>query len=408
MPLVVQKFGGTSVGSLERISHVADIVQRTRQQGHDVVVVVSAMHGETDRLIDLAMRVASDPDPREFDALVATGEQVSAALVSMMLCSKGCPAISLNGSQASIRTDAQHRKARIINIDTQALQKCLSSGRVPVVAGFQGVTDKGLITTIGRGGSDITAVALAAALKADECQIFTDVDGVYTSDPRVVKGARRIDEISFDEMIEMASLGAKVLQIRSVQFAEKFGVSLRVLSSFEEGPGTLITFAKQEPLEPKVSGIAFDRNQAKISVCGIPNQSSVIAKILASITANDIEVDMMIQNVPSPDELVDFSFTVHLDDYRDALKVAEQLGQQLRAREVCGNDHIAKLSVVGLGMKSHASVAAKMLAALSDEGIPIHLISSSEVKISTVIDEKYMELGARTLHSAFHLDLVYA
>lgn len=404
MALIVQKFGGTSVGNLERIQHVAKIVADTRRKGHDVLVVVSAMSGETDRLIDLAKSVSPNINEREYDALISTGEQVSAALVSMMLTSVNCPAISFNAAQVHIQTDGRYRKANITNVETKKLLKELAAGRVPVVAGFQGISDDGHITTIGRGGSDVTAVSLAAALKADECQIFTDVDGVYTTDPRVVQRARLLPQITFAEMLEMANLGAKVLQLRAVEFAEKYRVPLRVLSSFTEGPGTLITFREGDIVQPQVSGIAFDRNQAKLSIMGIPNQAGFVSKILDAIGQANIAVDMLIQNVPSPDDEIDFSFTVHLDDYREALTICQAVGQSVGVKNIQGNDRIAKLSVVGLGMKTHASVASKMFSTLSEEGINIHLITSSEVKISTVIDEKYMELGARILHTAFDLD----
>lgn len=403
MALIIQKFGGTSVGNLERIQHVASIIQKTRDAGHTVCAVVSAMHGETDRLIDLAHAASPDPNPREFDALISTGEQVSAALLSMTLMANACPAVSLSGHQAKIVTDQHHRKATILNIDSAAVQAVLESGRVPVVTGFQGVTDEGHVTTIGRGGSDVTAVALAAALNADECQIYTDVEGVYTTDPRVVKRARLLDQISFDEMLEMANLGAKVLQLRAVEFAQQYKMPLRVLSSFSESPGTLITF-RTEAAQPQVSGIAFDRNQAKISISGIPNEGGYMSKILDALHQQKISVDMLIQNTPAPEDHVDFSFTVHLDEFKDALRISERIGAELKAQDVKGNDRIAKLSIVGLGMKRHASVAAKMLSALGEEGITIHLITSSEVKISAVIDERYMELGARILHAAFGLD----
>lgn len=404
MSLIVQKFGGTSVGSLERIQHVANIIKQTRDEGNQVVVVVSAMHGETDRLIDLAHATSPQPAPNEFDALLATGEQASAALLSMTLLGAQCPARSLTGAQARIKTNKNHRKARILEIDPNVVHETLEAGQVPVIAGFQGVTEHGHVTTIGRGGSDVTAVAIAAALKADECQIYTDVNGVYTTDPRVVKQARLLEQITFEEMLEMANLGAKVMQRHAVEFAHQNRVPVRVLSSFDKGPGTLITFADQLIEEPLVSGIAFDRDQAKITLTGIPADPASSSRILTAMSEADIDVDMMVQNVPSPKDKIDFSFTVHLDDFKEAHSKAQALGEALKAETVHGDDHIAKLSIVGLGMKTHASVAAKMLSALGEEGINIHLITSSEVKISTVIDEKYMELGARTLHNVFGLD----
>ncbi len=405
MALIIQKFGGTSVGNLERIQNVAKIVSKTKAQGHDVVVVVSAMHGETDRLINLAHATMPDPHPREYDVLVSTGEQVSAALLSMSLIAENYSARSYTGTQAQIKTSSQHKKAAITEINTQAILADLSEGAIPVIAGFQGVDDIGQVTTFGRGGSDITAVALAAALKADECQVYTDVEGVYTSDPRVVKEARRLPRITFEEMLELASLGAKVLQIQAVELAHKHSVPLRVLSSFEEGPGTLITFNEGDLDSPLVSGIAFDRNQAKLTILGIPNRSGAVSHVLAAISDAGIEVDMIVQNIPSREDYVDFSFTVHLDDYKEALSLSKQVSKDFSARDVLGDDRIAKLSLVGVGMKSHAGVASKMLQALDEEGIAIHLITSSEVKISVVIDEKYTELGARTLHARFDLAL---
>lgn len=404
MALLVQKYGGTSVGSLERIKHVAHKVVEARRQGHDVVVVLSAMNGETDRLIQLAKSVNDEPNPREYDVLVSTGEQVTVSLLSMMLVSMGCPAKSFTGPQAGISTDSAHKKARIQGVDDTILRAELNAGRVPVVTGFQGVDPAGNITTLGRGGSDTTAVALAAALKADECQIYTDVDGVYTTDPRVVPQARRMDRVTFEEMLELASLGAKVLQIRAVEFAGKYNVPLRVLSSFQEGPGTLISYEEESVEQPLVSGIAFDRNQAKISLVGIPDKPGVARHILGAVSDKDIEIDMIVQNVPSPDETIDFSFTVLRDDYKAAMLVVQQVAEHLGARGVVGDDKIAKLSLVGVGMKSHAGVATTMFQALGEEGINIQLISTSEIKISVVINEKYLELGARTLHDVFKLE----
>lgn len=405
MALIVQKFGGTSVGSLERIHHVAEKVLASRQQGHEVVVVLSAMHGETDRLIQLAKSVNAEPNSREYDMLVSTGEQVSISMLSIALLALGCPARALTGVQAGIKTDSSHKKARIIDIDPARLQKELSEGRVPVVAGFQGVDEHGSITTLGRGGSDTTAVALAAALKAHECQIYTDVEGVYTTDPRVVPAARRLDRVTFEEMLELASLGAKVLQIRAVEFAGKYNVPVRVLSTFVDGPGTLIAYEDTRMEQPLVSGIAFDRNQAKITIRGVPDRPGIARFILGAVSDRDIDVDMIVQNVPSIDKTIDFSFTVMRDDYAETFALMQDAALQLEAKEVIGDDKIAKLSIVGVGMKSHAGVATRMFQALGDEGINIHLISTSEIKISVVVNEKYTELGARTLHSTFGLDV---
>lgn len=404
MALIVQKYGGTSVGSLERIHAVAEKIIKIHAEGHQVVVVLSAMNGETDRLIGLAHAVTEQANPREFDALVSIGEQVTIALMSMALNAKGCPAQSFTGAQAGVLTDSAHKKARIVNILAEPIKKALSEGKIPIVAGFQGIDKQGNITTLGRGGSDTSAVAIAAALKADECQIFTDVDGVYTTDPRVVPQAQRLSRVTFEEMLELASLGAKVLQIRSVEFAGKYSVPVRVLSSFVDGPGTLITFEDDRMEHPLVSGIAFDRNQAKLTVAGIPDRPAIARQILAAVSDANIEVDMIVQNVPGIDKTVDFSFTVQRDDYKQGLHVLNEVASQLGARGVIGDDKIAKLSIVGVGMRSHAGVATKMFAALADEGINILLISTSEIKISVIIDEKYIELGTRTLHSVFELD----
>lgn len=402
MALYVQKFGGTSVGDVECIGRVVRKICQTRQSGHDVVVVVSAMGHETDRLISLIHSITSTPEPREYDALVATGEQVSAAMVSIGLNAAGLLSRSYNGSQARIFTDQRHGKAQINNIDTTPILADLRKGIVPVVTGFQGRDVDGNITTIGRGGSDTTAVMLAAALHADECQIYTDVEGVYTSDPRIVQDARRLLQITFGEMLELARLGAEVLQTSSVRLAERHRVPLRVLSSFVEGEGTLVTFHDAEVLEPVVSGIAFARNQAKLTVRGLPIDSQWLDVWLQAIQSAVIEVDMMVQTPPLDNQQIDFSFTVPLDDYPQALSISNQLIQQLNYPcEVLVNDRIAKLSLVGIGMKTHAGVASKMFHALGEEGIKIHLITSSEVTISAVVDEKYMELGARILHTAF-------
>ncbi|MAA65692.1 MAG: aspartate kinase [Alteromonadaceae bacterium] len=403
MALLVQKYGGTSVGTTDRIEAVADRVCRTRANGHDVVVVVSAMSGETNRLVGLANAIMEDPTPREMDVLLSTGEQVTIALLSMALQKRGIDARSYTGAQVSIVTDSSHTKARIQSIDEQNMRGDLDAGRVIVVAGFQGVDDKGNITTLGRGGSDTTAVALAAALKADECQIYTDVDGVYTTDPRVVDSARRLDKITFEEMIEMASLGSKVLQIRAVEFAGKYNVPLRVLSSFGEGEGTLITLDDEGDMEqPVVSGIAFNRDEAKLTISGVPDTPGSALRILKPVSEANIEVDMIVQNVGA-DNRTDFTFTIHRNDYKRAQAVLEQVKADLGARQVSGDGRIAKVSIVGVGMRSHAGVATQMFEALSNEGINIQMISTSEIKISVVIDEKYLELAVRALHSAFGL-----
>jgi len=403
MALLVQKFGGTSVGSVERIEAVADKVKKFRDNGDDVVVVVSAMSGETNRLIGLAADIMEEPTPREMDVLVSTGEQVTIALLSMALNKRGCEARSYTGAQVRIKTDSTHTKARIVDIDEHNMRQDLEAGRVIVVAGFQGVDELGNITTLGRGGSDTTAVALAAALKADECQIYTDVDGVYTTDPRVVEGARRMDKITFEEMIEMASLGSKVLQIRSVEFAGKYNVPLRVLSSFKDGAGTLISMEEEGSMEqPLVSGIAFNRDEAKLTLVGVPDIPGIASKILKPVSEQNIELDMIVQNI-GVNNCTDFTFTVHRNDYKRAVAILDQVCADLGAQEVVGDDGIAKVSIVGVGMRSHAGVATTMFDALSQEGINIQMISTSEIKISVVIDEKYMELAVRTLHSAFNL-----
>lgn len=403
MALLVQKFGGTSVGTVERIEAVADKVKAFREAGHDLVIVVSAMSGETNRLIGLAKDIMEEPSPREFDVLLSTGEQVTIALLCMALIKRGLEARSYTGGQVRIVTDSAFNKARIKSIDEQNMRTDLDAGRVVVVAGFQGVDEQGNITTLGRGGSDTTAVALAAALKADECQIYTDVDGVYTTDPRVVDSARRLDKITFEEMIEMASLGSKVLQIRSVEFAGKYNVPLRVLSSFQDGPGTLITLEDENVMEqPVVSGIAFNRDEAKLTIAGVPDTPGVALRILQPISEANIEVDMIVQNV-SAENRTDFTFTVHRNDYRRALDILQTIAKDVAAREVKSDNKIAKVSIVGVGMRSHAGVATKMFKALSQEGINIQMISTSEIKISVVIDEKYLELAVRALHSAFEL-----
>jgi len=403
MALIVQKYGGTSVGNPERIQAVAERVKRFRGQGHDVVVVVSAMSGVTDSLIKLAKSVHGDPPARELDVLLATGEQQTIALLAMSLDKIGCPALSYTGYQVHIRTDSAFGKARIMQIDEKRIHEDLKKGLVVVVAGFQGVDEDGNITTLGRGGSDTTAVALAAALKADECQIYTDVDGVYTTDPRIVPQARRLDRITFEEMLEMASLGSKVLQIRSVEFAGKYRVPLRVLSSFEEGPGTLITYEENEMEAPLISGIAFNRDEAKLTIRGVPDKPGIAAHILGEIGKVNINVDMIVQNVGA-DGTTDFTFTVHRGDYKKSMDILKRVSQELKAREVTGDDKIVKISVVGVGMRSHAGIAGQMFKTLADEGINIQMISTSEIKISVVVEEKYLELGVRALHSAFGLE----
>ena len=403
MSLIVQKYGGTSVGSPQRIQHVAEKVMNCREQGDDVVVVVSAMSGETDRLIRLAKEIAQRPSARELDVLLSTGEQATIALLSMALEERGCKARSYTGAQVHILTDNAYNKARIVDIDSARIHKDLAEGRVVVVAGFQGVDREGNITTLGRGGSDTTAVALAAALKADECQIYTDVDGVYTTDPRVVPQARRLDRITYEEMLEMASLGAKVLQIRSVEFASKYNVPLRVLSSFEEGAGTLITSEEASMEQALISGIAFNRDEAKLTMIGVPDQPGVAYRILGPIAEANIEVDMIVQNV-GEDGLTDFTFTVHRNDYDKALEIVKRTAHQMGAREVEGDNHIVKISIVGVGMRSHAGIASQMFQTLAGEGINIRMISTSEIKISVVVDEKYLELAVRALHAAFKLD----
>ena len=406
MALIVQKFGGTSVGTVERIEQVADKVKKFRDAGDDLVVVLSAMSGETNRLIELAKAISGDQQPlaRELDVIVSTGEQVTIGLLAMALNKRGVPAVSYTGSQVRILTDSAHTKARILQIDDQKIRADLKAGRVVVVAGFQGVDEHGNITTLGRGGSDTTGVALAAALKADECQIYTDVDGVYTTDPRVVSVAQRLDKITFEEMLEMASLGSKVLQIRAVEFAGKYNVPLRVLHSFKEGPGTLITIDEEESMEqPIISGIAFNRDEAKLTIRGVPDTPGVAFKILGPISDANVEVDMIVQNV-SHDNTTDFTFTVHRNEYDAALKILENTASEIGAREVVGDIKIAKVSIVGVGMRSHAGVASRMFGALAKESINIQMISTSEIKVSVVIEEKYLELAVRALHTAFELD----
>lgn len=405
MALIVQKYGGTSVGTTDRIKAVAEKVAAARRKGDDLVVAVSAMSGETNRLLALAAEVSKEPLARELDVIVSTGEQVTIGLLAMALNEIGCEARSYTGAQVRILTDDSHGKARIQHIDGSVIQNDLKDGKVVIVAGFQGVDENNNITTLGRGGSDTTAVALAAALNADECQIYTDVDGVYTTDPRIVEKATRMDKITFEEMLEMASLGSKVLQIRAVEFAGKYAVPLRVLSSFEEGSGTLITTEDEADMEqPLISGIAFNRDEAKLTIRGVPDTPGVASRILGPVGEANIEVDMIVQNIGA-DQTTDFTFTVHRNEYKKAVKVLEAVAKDLKAREVEGDDTIVKLSIVGVGMRSHAGVASKMFQVLADEAINIQMISTSEIKISVVIEEKYLELAVRALHTAFDLDV---
>lgn len=403
MALLVQKYGGTSVGSLDRIRHVAEKIIETRQMGHEVVVVVSAMSGETNRLVGLVESLAENPDPREYSVVVSTGEMVSMALLAMCLSAQGFPARSYTGAQAQIFTENKCVKARIERIEPHPLKQALQEGIIPIVAGFQGVDSYGNITTLGRGGSDTTAVALAASLSADECQIYTDVDGVYTADPRIVPEARQLTHITFEEMLELASLGAKVLQKRSVELIGKYKVPLRVLSSFHDGPGTLITYEEVAMERPLVSGIAFNRSEAKLSIVGVPDQAGIAAKILGPIGENNIDVDMIVQNKINND-LTDLSFTVAREDYQKAVAILEQVSKTLGAKGITSDSKIAKISLVGVGMRSHSGVAQKMFEILGDAGINIQLIATSEIKISVIVDEKYLELGVRALHAAFGLD----
>ena len=402
MALIVQKYGGTSVGTIERIQAVADKVAKAHKAGDQIVVVVSAMSGETDRLLGLAKQITPNVEGRELDVLLSTGEQVTIALLCMALAERGVPAESRTGGQVTIKTDRAFNKARIESIDANNVRLALNEGSVIVVAGFQGVNDSGDITTLGRGGSDTTAVAMAAALEADECQIFTDVDGVYTTDPRIVPEARRLDRVTYEEMLEMASLGAKVLQIRSVEFASKYAVTLRVLSSFEDGPGTLITSEENIMEQALISGVTLNRDEAKLTVLDVPDQPGVAGTILGAIAGANIEVDMILQNVGA-DGNADFTFTVHRNDYEKSVEILQGMVEKLGAGSYEADKKIVKLSVVGVGMRSHAGIASKMFDALAQDGINIQMISTSEIKISVVIDEKYGELGVRCLHEAFAL-----
>jgi aspartate kinase len=402
MSLIVQKFGGTSVGDAERIKNVARRIAKSCADGNSIVVVLSAMSGETDRLLSLAKSIVSDPRGRETDVLLSTGEQVSIALLSMALEELGVPAVSFTGPQVKILTDNAYNKARIEDIDSTRLRATLDDGKVAVVAGFQGVDSEGNITTLGRGGSDTTAVALAAALEADECQIYTDVDGVYTTDPRIVPEARRLSQVTYEEMLEMASLGAKVLQIRAVEFASKYKVKLRVLSSFCDGIGTLITTEENIMEEALISGVTLNRNEAQVMMVGVPDRPGVASSIVGPVADANIEVDMIVQN-SAADGATDFTFTVSRDDYDLTLKILNEIAETLGAREVRGDRNIVKLSIVGVGMRSHAGIASRMFKALSKENINILMISTSEIKISIVVDQKYSELGVRVLHSEFGL-----
>lgn len=403
MALIVHKYGGTSVGSLERIRAVADNVVKFRQQGHEVVVVVSAMAGETDRLIGMAKELTSTPSPREYSVLVSTGEQVSMSLLAIELNQRGYEAVSLTGRQAAIKTDGEFKNARILDIDKTQIMRHVEAGKIVIVAGFQGVDEQGNITTLGRGGSDTSGVAVAAVLEAAECQIYTDVDGVYTADPRMVPNARRLTHITFEEMFELASLGAKVLQHRAVEFAGKYQVPLRVLSSFTEGAGTLITFEEKNMELPIVSGIAFNRKEAKLTIVGVPDHPGIASKILGPVSDANIGIDMIIQNI-GKNETTDFTFTVDREDYQTAMQILQHTAEKLKARTVIGDDQIVKISMVGVGMRSHPGIANTMFTTLGREGINIQLIATSEIKVSVIVDEKYLELGVRALHDAFELD----
>lgn len=405
MALIVVKFGGTSMGTPERIKQAAERVIALQKKGYEVAVVVSAMSGQTDNLIALAKTIVDNPAPREYAALVATGEQVSAALLAMYLIARGYPARSYTADQIQIVTDDNYKSARIQKIETEVLTACIASKMIPIIAGFQGVDEEGNVTTLGRGGSDTTAVAIAAAMQAEECQIYTDVDGVYSCDPRIVPEARLIKQITFDEMLELASLGAKVLQKRSVEFAGKYKVKLRVLSSFVEGEGTLITFEENAMEQPLISGIAFNRNEAKLSLCGLPNTVGIAAQVLQPLSQAEIDIDMIVQH-SSTNGSTDFTFTVSRDDYLRSFALIELLAQELNAKEIHGDQKIVKISLVGIGIRSHAGVASKMFSLLAEAGIPIQLIATSEIKISVIIDEKYLEIAVKKLHDGFNLHQV--
>jgi len=409
MALLVQKYGGTSVGSTARILTVAQRIARYHREGHCLVVVVSAMSGETNRLLALAREISPNPSPRELDVVAATGEQVTIGLLAIALQELGLNAKSYTGGQVGILTDNAFTKARILDIDKARMRKDLDAGTIVIVAGFQGVDVDGNITTLGRGGSDTSGVALAAALQADECQIYTDVDGVYTTDPRIVPEARRLDTVTFEEMLEMASLGSKILQIRSVEFAGKYKVKLRVLSSFDDpestSKGTLITYEEDDTMEQAIiSGIAFNRDEAKISVMGVEDKPGIAYSIVGPVAAANLDVDMIVQNIGASGH-TDFSFTVNRSEYQKTMDVLQSVrGKSFTAREIIGDNKICKVSVVGIGMRSHVGIASKMFKALAEEGINIQMISTSEIKISVVIDEKYLELAVRVLHDAFELE----
>lgn len=402
MALIVQKYGGTSVGNIERIQNVAERVAKVKAAGNDVVVVVSAMAGETDRLLKLAQQVTSNPGEREVDMLLSSGERVTSALLALALQEKGFKAQAFTGRQVGIITDSMHTKAKIERIAADRVREAIDTGIIPVIAGFQGINEKSDVTTLGRGGSDLTAVALAAALKAECCDIFTDVDGVYTTDPHVVPGARRLKKISYEEMLEMASLGAKVLQTRSVEFAAKYRVPVRVRSSFNEGEGTLVTKEDRDMEQVEVSGVTYDKNQAKLTITGVPDQPGIAARLFGAIAEAGILVDMILQNV-SHEGMTDISFTVPKGDARKAVEIARKIAHEIGARDVQLKEDIGNVSIVGVGMRTHSGVAAKMFAVLSKEGINIMMISTSEIKISCVIDAKYTELAVRSLHDAFEL-----
>ena len=402
MSLIIQKYGGTSVGTTEKIKAVAKKIIQTRKQGHQVAVVVSAMGGETDRLLSLARDITARPEERELDVLLSTGEQVTIALLSMALEEQKYSAQSFTGGQVHIRTDSAHNKARIIDIETGRVHRALNAGKIVVIAGFQGINEHGHITTLGRGGSDTTAVAMAAALGAEECRIYTDVDGVYTADPRIVPEAKRLEYITYEEMLEMASVGAKVLQIRSVEFARKYNVRLKVLPAFNNGPGTLIIDEDENMEQALISGIAHNRDEAKLTITGVPDRPGIAYQILGQIADANIEIDMIVQNIGANNK-TDFTFTVNRNEYGKALRLLKKIAKEIDADKVSGDDKIVKISVIGVGMRSHAGVASKMFKALADEGINIQMISTSEIKISVVVAEKYLELGVRTLHAAFDL-----
>jgi len=402
MGLIVHKYGGTSVGSIEKIKNVAKKVAKVRDEGNDVIVVVSAMSGETNKLVALANEIASMPDEREYDALISTGEQITSTLLAMALNSMGYPAVSFQGYQIKIVTDSAFTKARIQRIDADNLRKELKAGKIITVSGFQGVDEAGNVTTLGRGGSDTTAVAIAAALKADECIIYTDVDGVYTTDPNICPNARKLDRVTYEEMLEMASLGAKVLQIRSVEFGMKYNVPIRVKSTFVENEGTLVTKEEDKVEAPLVSGVAYDKNEAKITVVGIPDRPGIASKLFTPISEANINVDMIVQNI-SAEGHTDLTFTVPKSDFKKALEIVKKIAKDIEARNVVADENIAKVSVIGVGMRSHSGIAAKMFDLLSKEGINIMMISTSEIKVSCVIDTKYTELAVRVLHDGFGL-----